>query len=131
VGVSYIIPEEYVTYPIQPQNPGFYKWTSPPYTADTLTPNPATGLTPVSATTGNLGLQDFQGNVGFLPPYAADTVTSNQVFQFQCTNYKPGQWTQLFPRTGTIAITRTVQNVNGKWQYTISKSGTTNTGILP
>jgi hypothetical protein len=93
---------EFVTYPgYVPGQQGRYYWTSPPY-FNTFTDNPDTAGTPVSATVGSTGLVDTQGNVGFAKPYVADNVTSNQVFQFQCSNYQNNQWIQLFPQSGTI-----------------------------
>jgi len=118
---------EFVTYPgyvvgVQ----GKYYWTSPPY-INTYTDNPTTFGGP-----GNgAGLVDMQTNVTFQKPYVANTVTSNQVYQFQCPYYQNNQWVQFAPQSGTIPITRVVQQVNGTWQYTITKSGSTATGILP
>jgi len=124
--------EEFVTYPgYVPGVQGHYFWASPPYAASSSA-NPETGATPVSATLGSPGLQDLQGNVGFLKPYVSNDVTSNQVFQFECPYYKGGQLIPLFPHSGTIAIHRVVsQNTNGTWQYTITKSGSSNSSVLP
>lgn len=104
-----------------------YNWTSPPYT-NTYSSNPTTG-TPGPASGG--GLTDTQGNVGFVKPYTANSVTSNQVYQFQCPYYQNNQWIQFAPQSGTIPITRVVQQVSGTWQYMITKSGSSATGILP
>jgi hypothetical protein len=119
---------EFVTYPgyVQGQQLN-YAWTSPPY-VNTTSPNPTTGV-PGSAS--GAGLTDQQGNVGFVKPYVANTVTSNQVYQFQCPYYQNNAWVQFFPASGTISITRVVQQVGATWQYSISKSGSTATGILP
>lgn len=106
-----------------------YFWTSPPYGAETWSPNPETGI-PGPASTGvatdNQGHQSFQG------PYVYNLTPSYQVFQFQCPNYNVGNWTQIFPQSGTTTITRIVsQNSNKTWQYTITKSGASNSGTLP
>ena len=116
---------EYVTYT---GGSPFY-WPSPPYVSGSYSPNPDTGLTPGPATAGTL--VDQQGHQLFVKPYAYSSVTSNQVFQFQCTYYKSNQWVNFLPITGTIPITRTVQSVSGTWQYSITKSGSTDTGTLP
>ncbi|MGH9743929.1 MAG: hypothetical protein ACRD51_16410 [Candidatus Acidiferrum sp.] len=123
--------QELVTYPNQPSHPGSFLFPSPPYVANYDRPNPDTGLTPVSATNGLNGLIDTQGNPGFAPPYQSNSFSASQVFQFQCSNYKVGQWIQFFPQSGNLSIIRTVQQVNGQWQYTVSKSGLSNTGVLP
>jgi hypothetical protein len=119
---------EFVTYPgYVPGQQLFYYWTSPPY-VNTDVPNPSTGgQGPANAA----GLTDTQSNPGFAKPYKTDSVTSNQVYQFQCPYYQNNQWVQFAPQSGTMPITRVVQQVSGKWQYTITKSGWSATGILP
>jgi hypothetical protein len=118
-----------VTYPgYVPGQQLQYWWKTPPYIND-WTPNPDTGYTPGPATAG--GLSDDQLHKGFLQPYATDAFTADQVFQFQCTYYKNNQWVTLLPQSGTIAIRRVV-SVNGTtWQYTVTKSGASNSGVLP
>ncbi len=123
--------EEFVTYPgYTPGVQSVYPWTSPPYVQGVSTNNPDTGFTPVSGTTGSQGLVDTQGHFGFATPYVYNSVPSYQVFQFQCTNYKPGQWIQLLPINGTIAISRVVSQ-NPTWQYAVTKSGQSIYGLLP
>jgi hypothetical protein len=124
---------EFVTYPgyVAGQQQQYF-WKAPPYgpyVTGSWSPNPDTGLTPGPATAGIM--TDTQSHPGFQKPYAADNLTSNQVFQFQCPYYKNNQWITLLPQSGTVAINRVVQNANGTWKYTITKTGASSTGILP
>jgi hypothetical protein len=120
--------EEYITYPVQP-DPTRYYWTYLPYVSNFYSPNPDTGLTPGPAKTGFLS--DIHGHAGFEKPYAADHFSSQQVYQFRCPYYKANQWIPMDPLSGTIAITRAVSQNNGTWTYTITKSGSSNSGTLP
>jgi hypothetical protein len=115
--------EEYVTY----VGPNPYYFASPPYAIDPATGqpyfsySPTTGYTPVSATTGTPGLQDDHSHPPFQGPYTYNNSSSDQVYQFACTNYQPNVWTQLMPASGQIPITRVVETVNGTWTYQITK----------
>lgn len=119
---------EYVTYP-GPLNQQYF-WQSPPYEAGSWSLNPDFGATPGPATAGSL--IDTQGHVNFGPsPYKYSNVTSQQVYQFECPYFENGQWVTMAPASGTIPITRVIQDVNGTWQYSITKSGASNAGALP
>jgi len=115
--------EEYVTY----VGPNPYSFRSPPYVADTPIYWPYKGYTPVSGTTGTPGIQDDHGhwslNSAQQPYVVEDTASSDQVYQFTCTNYQPNVWTQLMPISGQIPITRLVRSTNGAppWTYDITK----------
>ncbi len=111
--------EESVTY----VGPNPYSFATPPYAAQNPIYWPYTGYTPVSATTGTPGLQDDHGHWPFQGPYVANTSSSDQVYQFTCTNYQPNVWTQLMPVSGQIPITRLVRSTNGAppWTYQITK----------
>lgn len=123
--------EEFTTYPgyTAGQNLQFF-WPSPPYSSGSYSPNPETGQPgPGSAGTAT----DTLGHPGFQTPYASATTVSNQIFQFSCPGYRNGQWTQMFPASGTIPITRQVSynSAQNYWVYTITKSGASNSGELP
>ncbi|HVS87243.1 MAG TPA: hypothetical protein VHF01_03355 [Candidatus Acidoferrum sp.] len=119
---------EFVTLPPDRTHGGYYYWASPPYATGYTTSNPDTGATPGPATAGGLG--DTLLHVPFSSrPYATDDVTANQVYQFSCTNYLSGQWIALLPTSGTLPIRRVVSQ--NPWQYTITKTGWSNSGTLP
>jgi hypothetical protein len=118
---------EYVTF-IGASGDGNYYWPSPPYTLS-YTPSPFFGSTPVSATISVLG--DENGHPGFSsPPYQSATTSDDQVFQFTCTYYNSGQWTQIMPSTGTIPVTRLVRSTP-VWNYQIYKGPYSNSMNLP
>jgi hypothetical protein len=120
--------EEYVTY----VGPNPYPWASPPYLAGYTTTWPELGGTPIPAS--DSGLQDNHSHVpGWLKPYVFNFAASDQRYQFQCPYYQNGQWVQLMPIVGTIAISRVVSLTNGAppWTYEITKSGLSASINLP
>ena len=122
--------QEYVTY----VGPNPFPWPSPPYLPQQVTVWPVTGT--VIQATALTGLQDNNGHAaGWRKPYVYKVVSSDQVFQFQCSTYKPGVWTPLMPLNGAIPIDRTVALFNfgpsEYWQYSITKSGKSASATLP
>jgi hypothetical protein len=110
--------------------PNPYPWASPPYLPNQTVVWPDHGLTPGPATSGLLTDNHGHAN-GWLKPYAYNAATSNQVYEFSCTTYKPSQWTSLMPLSGTIPISRVVSESGTTWSYKITKSGLTAVGNLP
>ena len=110
---------EYVTFP----GSSPYNWTSPPYVA-TSTPWPITLGGP--ATQGSA--PDTHDHPGFRTPYTADSFTATQYYQYICTCANGNQPVNLM---GPLYIFRSVSQVNGIWQYSITKSGINATTTLP
>ena len=119
---------EVVTYP---GSGSTYLWTSPPYSDSDPNynySNPFTSSVPATnfliPPYNHTGVADQHSHPAFLGPYKADSFTATQYYRFQCTNYKANAWINM---VGPISIQRTVsQNSNGTWQYTITKSGSSN-----
>lgn len=91
------------------------------------TPFPALSITnpfiwPPSGVPGTDGSSvDFQrgGDETFRTPYTANNFTAYQTFEFSCTCYNNGAWTQIW---GPKSIYREVWNASG-WKYKVEKDG--------
>ncbi len=96
-----------------------FVWASPPYAANTRTPNPT-----VIWLAADLGrLRDTHSHPDFLRPYRADNFTATQDYRWRCTNVNNNNPTN-FANFAGIQIVRTVTNPRANcWVYTITKSG--------
>ena len=106
---------EYLVYP--GSGPSF-TFPNPPYASYSDT-NPGI-LGGIAATLGVASDHHYPGN-GFVTPYVATDFSINQKYQFSCSNYNGGAWTDLL--TNQIIERKTEQNPNSSWKYTIAKAG--------
>jgi hypothetical protein len=119
--LSACVVREYVTYP----GTSPFNWKSPPYVG-TQTTWPVTLGGP--ATTGSS--PDTHGHPNFVRPYTADTFTATQYYQYICPCANGGQPVNMM---GPLSITRSVYflSPSGNWEYTITKSGSSASTLLP
>lgn len=120
---------EWVNYPTT----GFYFWASPPYIDNSsgtpqppVTPSPTILPSPPLPASNGV-IYDNQFRFDFLPPYGTDDFTAHQFWQFSCSNVQNGDWINL---TGDIPINRHVSNIP-PWTYTVEKSGSSASLVLP
>jgi hypothetical protein len=110
---------------LYPSGSSPFVWPKPPYNG--ATPNPTIGWVPASHGV----LEDKQKPKPFVKPYVANTFTATQSYRYQCP-IKGGPIVDFPGETG-ILITRTVADSTGRgcWGYTISKSGSSFSVLLP
>jgi hypothetical protein len=107
-----------------------YAWPAPMVTTST---NPTIINIPGNQTGPNsttAGFGDYnKAPSSYTKPYAASSFDATQILQWACPNYNDGAFYRFVPN---IAISRSVSlNSNGQWQYQITKSGYSNTAVLP
>jgi hypothetical protein len=90
------------------------------------TPNPTTIYGPGSSA----GFQDNNGPpTSYKTPYYSVNFSATQTLQWECPCYDNGAYQRFVP---DITIARRIfQDTDGKWKYQITKSGYTNTVVLP
>jgi hypothetical protein len=108
----------------------FYPGTANPYVWPLpmvqSTPNP----TPLYGAGNNLFISDKNGPPSsYKQPYSYAHFQATQRLQWECPCYNNGNYNNFVP---DITIDRKVfQDTDGKWKYQITKSGYTNTVVLP
>jgi hypothetical protein len=105
-----------------PPSTGDYVWPAPMVQSS---PNPSPVYGP--ATYGFFNDVNSPPN-SFKQPYVYAHFQATQTIQWECSNYKSGAYQRFIP---DLTIDRTVNQVNGKWTYTIQKDGATNSAPLP
>jgi hypothetical protein len=110
---------------LYPSGSSPFVWPKPPYNGST--PTPTIGWVPAS----HGKLEDQQKPKPFVKPYVANTFTATQSYRYQCPK-DSGPVVDFAGETG-ILITRTVADSTGRgcWGYTVSKSGSSFSVLLP
>jgi hypothetical protein len=117
---------EIVTYP-GGANP--YHFPSPPFPTSTPSNSPDDPtVIDVGSTSGSFIDDHYVPSGTFPTPYSSGSVTATQYYRYKCACINSGGYANVL---GPLSIARSVSNPGSGWQYTLTKSGSTATLVLP
>lgn len=115
----------------------YYPGTTDPYVWPTPMVQQTRNPTPLYVPGNNSGSNSTTAGLGdynkppasYSKPYSTASFNATQTLQWECPNYNGGNYNRFVP---DITISRAIfLDTDGKWKYTISKSGYANKATLP